>query len=85
MVGVVTAVLAGSAAGLIAAVAAGHSAVAGFVTGGAVSLAAVLALMRVQNSAWRQIRQHPYFDCQRAAAPPGCLAAWPRASCWGPL
>jgi hypothetical protein len=71
MVGVVTAVLAGSAAGLIAAVAAGHSAVAGFVTGGAVSLAAVLALMRVQNSAWRQIRQHPYFDCQRAAAPPG--------------
>ena len=71
MVGVVTAVLAGSAAGLIAAVAAGQSAVAGFVTGGAVSLAAVLALMRVQNSAWRQIRQHPYFDCQRAAAPPG--------------
>jgi len=71
MVGVVTAVLAGSAAGLIAAVAAGHSAVAGFVTGGAVSLAAVLALMRVQNSAWRQIRQHPYFDCLRAAAPPG--------------
>jgi len=70
MVGVVTAVLAGSAAGLIAAVAAGHSAVAGFVTGGAVSLAAVLALMRVQNSAWRQIRQHPYFDCQRAAVPP---------------
>ena len=34
MVGVVTAVLAGSAAGLIATVAAGHSAVAGFVTGG---------------------------------------------------
>jgi hypothetical protein len=32
MVGVVTAALAGSAAGLIAAVAAGHSAVAGFVT-----------------------------------------------------
>ena len=71
MVGVVAAVLAGSAAGLIAAAAAGHSAVAGFVTGGVVSVAAVAALMRVQNSAWRQIRQHPYFDCQRAAAPPG--------------
>ena len=70
MVGVVTAVLAGAGAGLIAAVAPGHSAVAGFVTGGAVALAAVLALMRVQNSAWRQIRQHPYFDCQRAAVPP---------------
>ena len=68
MVGVVTAVLAGSAAGLIA-VAAGHSAVVGFVTGGVVALATVVALMRVQDSAWRQTRQHPYFDCQRAAAP----------------
>jgi len=70
MVGVVTAVLAGSAAGLIAAVAAGHSAVAGFATGGVVAVAAVVAVMRVQRSAWRQIRQHPYFDCQRAAVPP---------------
>ena len=70
MVGVVTAVLAGSAAGLIAAVAAGHSAVAGFATGGVVAFAAVVAVMRVQRSAWRQIRQHPYFDCQRAAVPP---------------
>jgi len=70
MVGVVTAVLVGSAAGLIAAVAAGHSAVAGFATGGVVAVAAVVAVMRVQRSAWRQIRQHPYFDCQRAAVPP---------------
>jgi hypothetical protein len=69
MVGVVTAVLVGSAAGLVAAVAAGHSAVAGFVTGGVVSLATVVALMRMQNSAWRQIRQHPYFDCQPVAIP----------------
>jgi hypothetical protein len=67
MVGVVTAVLAGSAAGLIAAVAADHSAVAGFVTGGVVALAVLLVLMRWQNSAWRQIRQHPYFDCRRSA------------------
>jgi len=70
MVGVVTAVLAGSAAGLIAAVAAGHSAVAGFATGGVVAVAAVAAVIRVQRSAWRQIRQHPYFDPQQAAVPP---------------
>ena len=70
MVGVVTAVLAGSAAGLIAAVAAGHCAVAGFVTGGVVAVAAVAALMRVQNAAWTQICQHPYFDCQQLAVPP---------------
>jgi hypothetical protein len=69
MVGVVTAVLAGSAAGLVAAVASGHSAVAGFVTGGVVALATVVALMRSQNSAWRQVRQHPYFDCRRVAVP----------------
>ena len=69
MVSVVTAVLAGSAAGLIAAVAAGHSAVAGFVTGGAVTSAAVVALMRVQNAAWRRARQYPYFDCQQVAVP----------------
>ena len=69
MVSVVTAVLAGSAAGLAAAVAAGHSAVAGFGTGGVVAAATVVALVRFQNSAWRQIRQHPYFDCQRVAVP----------------
>ncbi len=67
MVSVVTAVLVGSAAGLAAAAAAGHSAVAGFVTGGVVAAATVVALVRFQNSAWRQIRQHPFFDCQRTA------------------
>jgi len=51
-------------------VAAGHSAVAGFATGGVVAVAAVAAVIRVQRSAWRQIRQHPYFDCQQAAVPP---------------
>jgi len=70
MVGVVTAVLAGSAAGLIAAVAAGHSAVAGFAAGGVVAVAAVAAVVRVQRSAWRQIRQHLYFDSEQAAVPP---------------
>jgi hypothetical protein len=70
MLGVVTAVLAGSAAGLIAAVAAGHCAVAGFVTGGVVAVAVVVALMHFQHSAWTQICQHPYFDCQQLAVPP---------------
>jgi len=70
MVGVVTAVLTGSAAGLIAALAAGHSAVAGFTTGGVVAVAAVVAVIRVQRSAWRQIRQHPYFDSEQPPVPP---------------
>jgi len=63
-----------STAGPIAAVAAGHSAVAGFVTGGAVALAVLLVLMRWQNSAWRQIRQHPYFRLPEG----GCAVGWQR-------
>jgi len=70
MVGVVTAVLAGSTAGLIAAVAADHSGVVGFITGGVVALAVLVALMRFQSSAWGQIRQHRFFDDQPTAAPP---------------
>jgi hypothetical protein len=69
MVGVVTAVLAGSGAGLIAAVAADRSVAAGFVTGGVVALATMVALMRFQHSAWRQIRRYPYCDCLRVAVP----------------
>ena len=69
MVGVVAAVLTGSAVGLTASAAAGHSAAVGFATGGVVALATVVAVMRVQDSAWGQIRQHPYFDCQRATVP----------------
>jgi hypothetical protein len=66
MVGVVTAVLAGSAAGLIAAVAAGHSGVVGFVVGGVVAVAVLVALMSFQSSAWGQIRQHRFFHDQPA-------------------
>jgi len=50
MIGVVTAVLTGSAAGLLATIAADHSAVAGFVTGGVVGTAALVALMWFQLS-----------------------------------
>ena len=62
MVGVVTSVLAGSAGGLLAAIIANHSTVAGFVTGAVVALAVLVALMGVQNSAWARIRQHQYFS-----------------------
>ena len=60
MVAVITSVLAGSTAGLLAAVSSDHSAVIGFVVGGAVAAAALVAMMRYQHSAWRQ---------QMAAAP----------------
>jgi hypothetical protein len=50
MIGVVTAVLTGSDAGLLATITAGHSAVAGFVTGGVVSVAVLAALAsRIQH------------------------------------
>jgi hypothetical protein len=48
MIGMVTAVLTGSAAGLLATIAAGHSAVAGFATGGVVGVAVLVALMWFQ-------------------------------------
>jgi len=46
MVEVVTAVLTGSAASMIAGLASGHSGVAGFVTGGVVALVILVVLMR---------------------------------------
>jgi hypothetical protein len=52
MVAVVTAVLAGSAGALLAAVASGHSLVAALIAGVVVAGAALTALMRYQNSAW---------------------------------
>jgi hypothetical protein len=52
MVAVITAVLAGSAGGLLAAVASGHSLVAALVVGMVVAAAALTGLMRYQNSAW---------------------------------
>ena len=52
MVAVITAVLAGSAGGLLAAVASGHSLIAGLVAGVVVAAAVLTGLMRYQNSAW---------------------------------
>ena len=61
MVGVVTAVLTGAAAGMLAAIAAGHSGIAGFVTGGVVGVAILAALAWFQRSAWEQVRQAQLF------------------------
>jgi hypothetical protein len=55
MVGVVTAVLAGSAAGLLAAVVSGHSLVAALVAGVLVAVAVLLGLLRYQRLAWERI------------------------------
>jgi ribose/xylose/arabinose/galactoside ABC-type transport system permease subunit len=52
MVAVLTAILVGSAGGLLAAAASGHSLIAALVTGVVVTGAALTLLMRYQNSAW---------------------------------
>jgi hypothetical protein len=62
IIDVVTAVLTGSAAGLLATIAAGHSAVAGFATGGVVGAAVLVALMWFQLSAWAQAYQQLLFE-----------------------
>jgi hypothetical protein len=54
MVAVITAILAGSAGGLLAAVASGHSLVAALVVGVVVAAAALALLMRYQTAAWIQ-------------------------------
>ena len=52
MVAVITAVLAGSSGGLLAAAVSGHSLAAALVAGVVVAAAALTGLMRYQNSAW---------------------------------
>src|SRR6266511_4922240 len=61
MVGVVTAVLAGSAAGLLAAVVFDHLLVAALVAGAVVAAAALVGLMHYQRSAWLRISTAPLF------------------------
>ena len=55
MVGVVTAVLADSAAGLLTAIADGHSGGAGFVAGGIAGVAILVALMEFQFRRFRSL------------------------------
>jgi ABC-type uncharacterized transport system YnjBCD permease subunit len=54
MVGVITAVLAGSAAGLLAAVAADHSLIAALVAGAVVAMVVLVSPMRFQDSTWKR-------------------------------
>lgn len=54
MVGLVTAVLAGSAAGLLTAVVSGHVLVAALITGVLVAIAVFAALIHFEVSAWRR-------------------------------
>ena len=58
MVGVITAVLAGSTAGLTAAVASDHS-LAAALTSAVVALAVLVALMRFQRSVWKRAATTP--------------------------
>lgn len=63
MVAVITAVLAGSAIGLLTAVAAEHSLAAALVAGGVVALAALAAMLRLQQSSWERATSAPVgFD-----------------------
>jgi hypothetical protein len=59
MVGVITAVLVGATAGLIATVASNHSLVATLISGIAVGLAAIVVLMRSQESAFARTTTTP--------------------------
>ena len=61
MVGVITAVLVGSAAGLIAGIVVGHSLVAALAVGAVVAIATLAALMRYQHLAWKQVISTPVF------------------------
>lgn len=61
MVGVITAVLAGSAAGLLATIATDHSLVAALGVGAVVAAAALAWLMHQQRSAWTRVRSAPLF------------------------
>ena len=54
MVAVITAVLAGSTAALVAILASDHSPAAALISGALVALSALVALMRFQESAWKQ-------------------------------
>jgi hypothetical protein len=62
MVGVVTAVLTGSAAGLLATIASGYSGLAGFITGGVVGVAVLVLLTRFQHAAWERALQSQPFN-----------------------
>lgn len=69
MVAVITAVLAGSTVGLLAAVVSAHSLAAALAVGGAVAVAALAALMRYQGSAWKRAASIAITADEDAEAP----------------
>jgi hypothetical protein len=69
MIAVMTAILAGSAVGLLAAVVADHSLAAALAAGGVVAVGALLALMRSQGSAWKRAASIPIIADEARQAP----------------
>ena len=69
MVAVITAVLAGSAVGLLAGVVSDHSLAAALAAGGLVASAALAALMRSQGSAWKRAATIPIIADPSGEAP----------------
>jgi hypothetical protein len=70
MVGVITAVLAGSAVGLLTAIVSDHSLAAALAAGGAAAVATLAALMRYQASTWRRSASLPTMTDQGEAPAP---------------
>ena len=69
MVAVITAVLAGSAVGLLAAIVSSHSLAAALAAGGTAAVATLGALMRYQGSAWKRSASAGYVgEDDRAVA-----------------
>jgi hypothetical protein len=69
MVAVITAVLAGSALGLLAAIVSAHSLAAALAAGGTAALVTLAALMRYQESAWKRSGQIPTIIDRDGEAP----------------
>jgi hypothetical protein len=69
MVAVATAVLAGSAVGLLAAIVSAHSLAAALAAGGTAAVATLTALMRRQGSVWKRFISIPIITDQDGEAP----------------
>jgi hypothetical protein len=69
MVAFITAVLAGSAVGLLAAIVSAHSLAAALAAGGTAAVATLAALMRYQGSAWKRSALIPIITDQEGEPP----------------
>ncbi len=69
MVGVITAVLAGSAVGLLTTTVSAHSLAAALAAGGTAAVATLAALMRYQGSAWKRSASIPIIADQDGEGP----------------